>query len=89
MHGSSEPRSAMLRGGTDRLDPRDVLAPPHHVVVHLLSRTAALIFSIVLAVVADGNAIPQAHSETPDISPRAPENRTIVRGAKSNTTTRR
>lgn len=82
-----------------RLDRRHdvlLLAPPHVVVlllVHLLllfRRTAALLFFPIAPPADDyygGSAIPRGHAETPDISPRGPENCTIVRGAKSNKTT--
>jgi hypothetical protein len=88
-------------GGTAahrRLDRRHdvlLLAPPHVVVLLLVRllllfrRTAALLF-FPIAPADDyygGSAIPRGHAETPDISPRGPENCTIVRGAKSNKTT--
>ena len=89
-------------GGTAaalRLDRRHdvlLLAPPHVVVLLLVRllllfrRTAALLFFPIAPPADDyygGSAIPRGHAETPDISPRGPENCTIVRGAKSNKTT--
>ena len=71
-----------------------LLAPPHVVVPLpvrlLLVRTTAALLFFPIAPADDyygGSAIPRGHAETPDISPRGPENCTIVRGAKSNKTT--
>ena len=72
-----------------------LLAPPHVVVplpvrLLLVRTTAALLFFPIAPPADDyygGSAIPRGHAETPDISPRGPENCTIVRGAKSNKTT--
>ena len=89
-------------GGTAaalRLDRRHdvlLLAPPHVVVLLLVCllllfrRTAALLFFPIAPPADDyygGSEIQRGHAETPDISPRGPENCTIVRGAKSNKTT--